>query len=158
MNSNPGCLGIFLKLLGQKPAKSEILYKSAGPLLSEAEKLFYSSLQQAFGQTYWVYPKVRLADLINPRAKTRSSEWHTAFNKIKFKHVDFVICHPESFDVLAVFELDDATHNRQDRKDRDAEVDASLTMSGIPIHHIKASNGYDSAALYQLVFPEPASE
>jgi uncharacterized protein with GYD domain len=153
MNTNPGCLGVFLKLFNQKKDTPELSYQSAGPLLSEAEKLFYTSLQTAFGQTYWIYPKVRLADLIKPTAKPRTSEWHTAFNKIKSKHVDFVVCHPESFDVVAVFELDDASHERRDRKDRDAMVDQALSSCGIAIHHIKATNQYDAEALAAMLNP-----
>jgi hypothetical protein len=135
------------KLNRQKPLK----YKAAGPLLSPAEQKFFNALQAAFGQTYWIQMKVNLADIIQPEARYRTSKWQIGFNKISSKHVDFVLCHPETYEVVAIFELDDSSHNKQDRKERDAFVDQALTSAGIPIHHIKASNQYDPQDLFNLL-------
>jgi len=150
MNQNPGCLGLLLKIFGAGSKPEALTYKRAAPLLSLAEQTFYHALQQSVGQTYWIFPKVRLADIIWPNAKYRSSPWWTAFNKINKKHVDFVACHPETYDVVAVFELDDSTHNKQDRRERDLFVDQALASANIPIHHIKATDHYKPEELLAL--------
>jgi len=150
-----GCLGIFLKLFGADPkTTTAIPYKSAGPLLSPAEQKFFHALQSAFGQTYWIQMKVNLADIIWPEAKYKSSPWWTAFNKINKKHVDFVLCHPETYEIAAVFELDDSSHKKKDRQERDAFLDQALVSANIPIHHIKASNQYDAERLMNLLTTE----
>lgn len=147
LSEKSGCLGMLAALIGGEPKSGSIPYKPAGPLLTPAEQKFFHVLQGAFGQTYWIYSKVRLADIIWPQAKYRSSPWWTAHNKINKKHVDFVLCHPETFEVVAVFELDDQSHHKQDRKERDVFVDQALGSAGIPIHHIQASNQYDPERL-----------
>lgn len=50
------------------------------------------------------------------------------------KHVDFVICAQDMY-VLGIIELDDRTHLRQDRMERDAFVDTVLRSAGYQVKH-----------------------
>ena len=43
--------------------------------------------------------------------------------------------------------LDDASHDRKDRQDRDGFVDSALAAAGLPILHVKASARYDANAV-----------
>ena len=44
-------------------------------------------------------------------------------------------------------ELDDRSHQREDRQKRDAFVDEVLNQAGIKIVHIRASSTYDPQAI-----------
>jgi very-short-patch-repair endonuclease len=72
-------------------------------------------------------------------------------NKINQKHVDFVLCDPNSFTPLLVIDLDDSSHMRKDRQGRDAFVDAALDAAGLPILHVSAQHAYAPAEVRALI-------
>jgi very-short-patch-repair endonuclease len=85
--------------------------------------------------------KVRLADLVEVDAAKVGgdrSRRATAQNRINGKHADFVLCHPETTRPLLVIELDDRSHARDDRKARDAFVDAACAAASLPVLHVPA--------------------
>lgn len=82
-----------------------------------------------------ICPKVRLLDIIEPRAGERN--YITLLRKVQSKHVDFVLC-DQNMNIKAVLELDDSSHNRKDRQERDAFVDQILTSVGYTVIHTRA--------------------
>jgi very-short-patch-repair endonuclease len=50
-------------------------------------------------------------------------------------------------DIRLAIELDDRTHQRPDRRDRDTFVDRALATAGVPILRVPAAARYDPAAL-----------
>jgi very-short-patch-repair endonuclease len=117
--------------------------------LTPAETVFYRCLVELYGTVAVVCPKVRLGDLIQPRRDLDSKRFWSAFNRVLAKHVDFVLLRPEDLTVIGVIELDDRSHERQDRADRDQFVDEALRQGGIPICRIKNRRQYDLNALCQ---------
>src|SRR4051812_25910562 len=73
-------------------------------LLTKAEQQFYYELCKAAGRRYYVFPQIRLADIVQPRRPSFKT-----LQPITSKSVDFVLCAPETFDPLIVVELDDST-------------------------------------------------
>jgi hypothetical protein len=74
-----------------------------------------------------------------------------AFNRICGKHLDFVICDPDSFTVLGAIELDDKSHQQSNRRARDAFLDNALSAAGIPILHMPAQKRYSAMKLRDQV-------
>lgn len=124
-------LAALLKLLDTK-IKPKTNYREAyqpRPLLTKREHQEYLKLRQYAAARGWlICPKVRLWDLIEPRKG--SSNKKELENKIRSKHVDFVLVDPE-LNVIGVLELDDSTHDREDRKSRDSFVRDALEGAGI---------------------------
>ncbi len=131
-------LAKFLKA----PSSGTPAYEKNGPLFSPAERSFLGVLEQVFASDYWIIGKVRLADVIKPRKGLSSSARVSAQNRINSKHVDFVLCDPRSREVVAVVELNDASHERTSRKERDAFVVGALKAAGIPFAQIPAQKSY----------------
>lgn len=112
---------------------SEAYY--AKELLTANELRAYAKLkQQADERSLVICPKVRLADIVHPREG--DPNYFSHFGRIKSKHVDFVICN-QLMIVLGIVELDDNSHNRRDRQQRDQLVDAILTSVGYKIIHTR---------------------
>ena len=65
------------------------------------------------------------------------------FNKIKSKHIDFVICDNSTLKPLICLELDDSSHNRKDRIERDQFIDDVFNSIGYEIIHIPCRSKYD---------------
>lgn len=137
--------------LGPKPRAKERQYTPQGRLFSQGEQAFFNALTQAVGKDHRVFGKVRIADVIKPRAEMSQSEWGKAFGPICAKHFDFVICSADGVQIQAVVELDDRSHQHVDREKRDALVDAVCHDAGVPIVHVKAARRYDRASLRALI-------
>ncbi len=84
-------------------------------LLTYNEKNAYKKIDEIIkAKNYYVFPKVRLLDLIQPRDLTNKKYlW-----KIQAKHVDFVICN-ERLVAKWIIELQDNSHQSKDRQERD---------------------------------------
>lgn len=78
---------------------------------------------------FQVCPKVRLLDIIEPRA---GENYRSLMGKIQSKHVDFLIC-DQDLHIKAILELDDNSHDQKDRKERDAFMDEILTSVGYKV-------------------------
>ena len=124
-------IGALFKILDGK-IKPKTNYREAyqaRQLLTKREHQEYLKLKQYADVRGWlICPKVRLWDLIEPK-KGRSNR-NELENKIRSKHVDFVLVDPE-LNVIGVLELDDSTHDREDRKSRDSFVRDALEGAGI---------------------------
>lgn len=81
-----------------------------------------------------ICPKVRLLDIIEPR---KGDNYRSLMGKIQSKHVDFVIC-DQDLHIKAVLELDDGSHDRKDRQERDQFVDQILTSVGYKVIHVRS--------------------
>ena len=84
-------------------------------------------------QGLYICPKVRLLDLVEPKRGV-GDYYQTLLNKVQSKHVDFTVW-DEKLNVLLILELDDSSHDAQNRKKRDAFVDAVLEGAGYQILH-----------------------
>lgn len=104
-------------------------------LLTSNELAFYQILYPIVCQHGWqLLMKMRLADVMAVRKGTE--EYMKYFNKIKAKHTDFVFCDPDTLEILAGLELDDPSHERPERQERDEFVDKAYAAAGIPLIHV----------------------
>lgn len=95
------------------------------PLLTRNEMEFYGRLHQALPE-FAILPQVALRAFIKPKAAINSSAYWRQLGKIGSKHCDFLICNPNTLDIVAIIELDDRSHNRT----RDAARDALTASAG----------------------------
>jgi hypothetical protein len=131
----PGCLGTILQALGLAPETTDLEalpYRVRDDFLSPAELSFYHVLRAAVGDWAVVCSKVSLADLFY--ARSGSHKVNTSYtNRIARKHVDFLVCDPQSMKPLLGIELDDSSHSRTARKRRDDFVDLVFAAAGLPL-------------------------
>lgn len=122
----------------QPTSNENIDYKNAYQsryLLSKNELFQYKKLKTITDKkSLIICPKVRLLDIIEP--KHGSDKYKTLFYKVQAKHVDFVVCN-QDMQIKAIIELDDNSHDRADRKERDEFVDTILKSVGYRIIHTR---------------------
>ncbi|WP_051946314.1 DUF2726 domain-containing protein [Verrucomicrobium sp. BvORR106] len=126
-------------------------YCSAGVLLTGAELHFFRSLQQVIPPGCYVACKVRLADILLVSQGANRKSQCRAFNRIKSKHADFVICEVSTFRILGVIELDDRSHRRPDRKARDVFFDSALQSASVPLLRVPVKREYEHRELRDLL-------
>lgn len=110
--------------------------------LSVPEQVLYFRLVNALpGQI--VLGQVQLSRLLGVKKGNNAQAW---LNRINRMSADFVICNKDS-SILAVIELDDASHNGEKRKQADAKKDKALAAAGIKIHHWHVNAIPDESAI-----------
>jgi len=119
-------------------------YFKISALLTPAELSFYHVLKIAVSEQYDIFAKVRLADLIAVNKGMVRAEWGKAFNKIKSKHIDFVLCDKNTSEILCVIELDDRSHSQVKRQQRDEFVTKVLDVTRIPFVRFDVARTYQS--------------
>jgi very-short-patch-repair endonuclease len=132
----------------ERPA-SNLPYERIPTLLSAAERDFFAALQQAAPAGHRIFGQVRLANLVQVKQSARRDKSH--WWRIQAKCLDFVLVDSASFAPRLVIELDDRSHARADRRERDAFVDDVLASAGIPILHVRWQRSYDTQALAQQI-------
>jgi hypothetical protein len=107
-------------------------YFAKTPLTGPEQEL-YKRLREAVPECV-VLAQVALSSLVGV---TERQDWQRWFNRISQKSVDFVLCLPNDFTVVAVIELDDLSHTRADRQRADTAKDVALRIAGHPVLRFK---------------------
>lgn len=124
-------------------------YKRKQFFMSRAEHECFEALMTAVGNEYHIFPQVHLPTIIDNKVKGQN--WNAAFRHVSQKSVDFVLCNKRYIEPILAIELDDQTHNRQDRKDRDGEVERILKDAGLPLLRLENHGQFDPQELSKRI-------
>lgn len=117
--------------------------------LTRAEHEFYNALIAAVGDKYHVFAQVHLPTILDNKVK--GQDWRAALAHINRKSVDFVLCDKAHISPKLAIELDDKSHERLDRQERDKEVERILADAGVPLLRIKNRGAFAIAELRQNI-------
>lgn len=106
-------------------------FTSKRSLMTNAENEFFDMLMKTIDGRYFVFPQIHLSAILDHKVKGQN--WNAAFRSINGKSVDYVISDKTSRKTLIAIELDDYTHDAEDRKQRDIEVERVLSEAQIPL-------------------------
>lgn len=134
----------------EKMVKSLYHYRRKDFLISRAEHKFFDVLIESIGDRYYVFPQIHLATFLDH--KVVGQNWKGAFRHIDEKSVDFVLCDKTYIKPLLAIELDDQTHQRDDRKKRDREVESILKEAGLPLLRFENHGNFDKEEITQRIF------
>lgn len=160
-----GCLGQFLRpFLGPRdtdvPADAALRSADVPKVMvnnrfvSQAEGAFYRVLREVVGSRGHVLTQVALNRLLffpgSDRGNPGRSRWRSIVNA---RSIDFVVADPQTLRPFVAIELDDASHDADDRRVRDDRVDLILTAAGLPLLRIKAAQSYSTRDLADRLAP-----
>jgi hypothetical protein len=110
---------------------------------------FYKSLSKAVQDDFQIFAMVRIADLLRvEKGNKHRRKW---LNKILAKHIDFVLCDPGSLKPIVCLELDDVSHQRPDRIERDKFVNLAFKSAQLPLLRIPTQTEYKSQEIRELI-------
>lgn len=126
-------------------------YEKKEYIFTRTELQFYYQLKTQLEDTNLsIFAKTRLVDLFTIKENKNKLGY---FNKIKAKHIDFIIC-KNNGKILACIELDDKSHETQKRIKRDILVDKLFNDLKLPLYRFKVTYQYDFTILKkQLMQP-----
>lgn len=122
--------------------KPEVYYLRKS-LFSPAERSFFGVLESLQYEGATLAAKVRLADIFGIKKGLERAARQRALNRISAKHVDFILFQKNDGRPLLGIELDDSSHEEEDRVARDSFVDTVFSAAGLPIIHVTAKAAYD---------------
>jgi len=140
-----------LKAKSQDSAGDEEWPFYAKKPLSQPEQVLYFRLIQTLPE-HIILAQVQLSRLLGVKKGNNYQAW---FNRINRMSADFVVCNKDS-SIVAVIELDDATHRREGRQVADAKKDKALASAGIRIVRWQAKLVPDIAAIQSAFMPNTA--
>lgn len=145
------CWRIFSNYFDSCFATEKPDYTREESLFTPAEAKFLHVLDEAVGSKYRVFGKVRIADVVGVSEHFSGSERQKRLSRITSKHLDFVLCDPDTLSPVCALELDDSSHQRQNRIDRDEFVDNTLRTAGIPLIRVPVKQKYDMREISGLI-------
>lgn len=147
-----GCLFILFIIKSLlKPSSQKAKYILNNALFTEAERSFYGVLNQSIPDEMVVMGKVRVADILTPNKGLDRSKWQTAFNKIAYKHVDYILCDKHSLSILAAIELDDKSHRSRKAKIKDAFLNDAFESANLPLIRFQALRSYSLSDIKEKI-------
>jgi len=132
-----------------KPA-DQFPYHLRDDFLSAAEHSFYLVLNRAVGDWAVICPKVSLSDVFFAKASEYGQRLAYT-NRIDRKHIDFLLCDPQTVRPLVGIELDDKSHRRKDRQERDRFVEEVFRAAKLPLVRMSVQRSYDVRELGALL-------
>ncbi|MCL1843548.1 MAG: DUF2726 domain-containing protein [Defluviitaleaceae bacterium] len=125
-------------------------YKLESSLITLREFSFFRVLKLSTSKhNLHIIIKPRIADFVTVSLNKyeKGSLFNSYFNKINRKHIDFLLCN-QDFKPILGFEVDDSTHQRPDRVERDSFVGGLYKFIGLPVHHVYDWNNPDTIENY----------
>ncbi|MBR2988088.1 MAG: DUF2726 domain-containing protein [Clostridia bacterium] len=126
------------------PVNPDYQYAVKQSLTSPSEQKLFYLLRQSVGNQYEIFPQIALVSLVDKLTAG-------AYRNELFRVVDFVLADPRTHKPLLVIELNDASHKRKDRQDRDAKVKCILERAGLNMLTLTTEN-YDKVNLRREVY------
>jgi len=98
-----------------------------------------------------ILAQVQLSRFLSVKKGHNYQSWSNRINRMS---ADFVVCNKDS-SIVAVIELDDATHQKTDRRVADAKKDKALTAAEIKIIRWQAKSMPDISAIKSALLSQP---
>ena len=117
-------------------------------IMTEREQEFYKKLKLVCGDSILVFPQIHLSNLFFHNIKGQN--FKAAFKFINRLSVDFVLVDSRNFKTLMAIELDDSTHNEQERIRRDLIVNDIFKKANFPLLRIDSIK-IDNEKLKQMI-------
>ena len=139
-----GVIVIFTRITKKKePINESYEYSVKKSFMSEPERKLYKRLLALTGEE--VFPQVALCSIVDKTAMA-------SYRNELFRIVDFAVCDRKTLKPLMVVELNDASHNRDDRKLRDEKVKCILSRAGLPLVTLTLDDvEIDDKSLYKKI-------
>jgi len=116
-------------------------FKKKAQLFTSVERGFLALLDKAVGNDYQIINRVKLTDIIETKDTVKGKAKRSASLKAASKYIDYVLCDPKDFRIIAAVDLVNQTSGGHKSK-ADWFVTGALEAAGIPHIRIKVKAGY----------------
>ena len=144
--------GIIIKAIasdsGTQKTSTLYRYNRKYAIMTEREQEFYKKLKLICGDSILIFPQIHLSNLFFHNVKGQN--FKAAFKFINRLSVDFVLVDSRNFKTLMAIELDDSTHDEQERIRRDLIVNDIFKKANFPLLRVDSIK-IDNEKLKQMI-------
>jgi hypothetical protein len=108
-------------------------YRVRKTIMSEHERLLFCNLRIVLGSAYDVYPQMKLDKIFYVESQKAYRYYLGWLRRINQKSVDFLIVNKSTQTPVFAIELDDSSHEKEDRIDRDKFVGELFRRNDFPL-------------------------
>ncbi|MBC7876702.1 MAG: DUF2726 domain-containing protein [Anaerolineales bacterium] len=148
-SQSSGCLGFLFGFGRKQKNQLQFPYKAKQYFFTNAEASFFHFLKQMIGEGVIIFPHVALRDLVSISGVEKTN-YYKYYNQIDRKQVDFLLVESKTLKPMLVIELDDSSHQRADRIQRDEFVEKVLATAKIPIARVPVKQSYNAKELNEM--------
>lgn len=133
---------LIIIVLSKLLTRKRVSYSPKEQYVTETEQAYYYILLEIAGNNYYVFPQVNLASVISKDTPGYRTEL--------FRNVDFGFF-DASFRPVLLIEINDGSHLRNDRKERDKSVNKICKMAKIPLLTFWTKDGINAERIKKAV-------
>jgi hypothetical protein len=125
---------------------ARMVYQKKVNLFSEDEQRFYRTLQEAVGNEYIIFSRIRISDIISPKRGGATQDTLDEFNVIAAQSFDFILLEPNSFTIVCVIMAQDKTDaGKQDK------LQTLCDAAGLPLACFNVNSAYAARKIRERV-------
>lgn len=153
-------VGIVAGLYGWRITK-ERLYKQLdkrvratkkASIATSSELQFYRKLLVITRDQFDIVPQAHLSVFLDEKTVNKESYWKWARGHLNAKSVDFLICDKQTLRPLFVIELDDSSHQEDERQERDKWLEELLQKAEMPLVRFKEGEWSTPESIYEKIY------
>ena len=134
---------IFLIIKAVYGKKKQASYFVKDSLLTKTEIKYYNLLCSILGDRFLVLPQINLASVIDKKGGNN-------FRNELFRNADFGVF-DYNYRPIFLVEINDNTHFRKDRRERDKKVNEICEKAGLPILTLWVKDGINPAIIEKQI-------
>jgi len=108
-------------------------YKVKKTLMTSAERVLFETLKTVLGPKYDIYPQMKLDKIFDVEYQRFYKYYLGYLRKINQKSVDYLVVNRQTQSPLFAIELDDFSHDSDERRERDNFVGDLFKKAGLPL-------------------------
>ena len=124
-------------------------YRRKDFIMTRSEHEFFDILAKGLCDRFYIFPQVNISSILDHKVK--GQDWRAARAHINRMSVDYVLCDKSYVRPLVAVELDDPTHDREDRQKRDIDVNRLFEEAGLPLVRFSNTREMDTADIIQKI-------
>jgi len=115
-------------------------YKTKKTLMTPSERMLFESLRGVLGTKYDIYPQMKLDKIFDIEYQRFYKYYLGYLRKINQKSVDYLVVNRQTQSPIFAIELDDFSHESEDRRDRDDFVEELFNKANLPLVRFSPGN------------------
>jgi hypothetical protein len=141
---------IYTYFFDRKPTPLGYQYRPKNAVMSPTEQKMFDMLLEILDPKYYVFAQMHFDTILDYKS-LNGEKWFGAFRHINEKSVDFVICNKETMAPIVAIELDDPSHDREDRVRRDIIVNEIFETAQLPLRRFNLKEAADRNYVHSKV-------
>lgn len=136
-------VAVNLKKIKSEETVEKLPFQMKTYFFTRSEQQFFRILEELIDHSkFTIFPKVRLGDFV--KVSSSKEEWRKNWNKIRAKHVDFLIWDKQKNIIVVAIELDGKSHSSEKMMKSDTFKNKLYPSIGLELVRVRVGTDFES--------------